>query len=81
MSIRKAHGAILFYQASSQSSFKQLYDVAHDFQMRKGKFKVNFDATLNLLWKVFIPNLSSFTHHPSFFFFCSGRWNSQWRTK
>ncbi|VDK57932.1 unnamed protein product [Gongylonema pulchrum] len=42
MSIRKADAAILFYQASSQSSFNQLYDVVHDFHLRRNDFKVIF---------------------------------------
>ncbi|EFO18338.1 hypothetical protein LOAG_10156, partial [Loa loa] len=40
MSIRKAHGVILFYQASSQSSVNQLCDVALDFQIIENKIKV-----------------------------------------
>uniref|UniRef100_A0A8R1XS86 Ras family protein n=1 Tax=Onchocerca volvulus TaxID=6282 RepID=A0A8R1XS86_ONCVO len=40
MSIRKAHGVILFYKASSQSSINQLCDVAPDFQTIENKVKV-----------------------------------------
>uniref|UniRef100_A0A0R3RNX2 HTH_48 domain-containing protein n=1 Tax=Elaeophora elaphi TaxID=1147741 RepID=A0A0R3RNX2_9BILA len=40
MSIRKAHGVILFYQASSQSSVNQLCDLAVDFQIIENKIKV-----------------------------------------
>ncbi|EJW77563.1 hypothetical protein WUBG_11528 [Wuchereria bancrofti] len=40
MSIRKAHGVILFYRASSQTSVNQLYDVALDFQIIENKIKV-----------------------------------------
>lgn len=40
MTIRKAHGAMLFYSVSSKKSYNRLYDIVHDFQMRKGKTKV-----------------------------------------
>ncbi|KAK6113304.1 Ras family protein [Brugia pahangi] len=39
MSIRKAHGVILFYRISSQNSVNQLYDVALDFQIIENKIK------------------------------------------
>uniref|UniRef100_A0A915PJF9 GTP-binding protein n=1 Tax=Setaria digitata TaxID=48799 RepID=A0A915PJF9_9BILA len=39
MSILKAHGVILFYQTSSQTSINQLCDVAHDFQIIESKIK------------------------------------------
>ncbi|OZC04909.1 hypothetical protein X798_08101 [Onchocerca flexuosa] len=39
MSIRKAHGVILFYKASSQSSINQLCDMAPDFQTIENKVK------------------------------------------